>query len=220
MLQFSHVFKSYTPPIYALTDINFTIEKGEFVFVTGPSGAGKTTLIKLITREEYPTKGQIYFEKTLISKIPPSRIHLYRRKLGVVFQDFKLLPYRTVFENVALPLRARGESNTIIKKKVLQVLKALKISHKIWELPERLSGGEQQRVAIARAIVAEPELLIADEPTGNLDPDLSFKIMEIFEEVNLRGTTVIVATHDASLIKAFRKRTLYLDRGVLKRDTG
>lgn len=217
MLSFYGVYKSYNPPYFALADINFTVEKGEFLFITGPSGAGKTTIIKLITREETVSRGKIIFEGSDISRIPQGKLPLYRRKLGIIFQNFRLIPYLTVFENVALPLIVRGSGKQEIYQRVTSALKELEIIHKVRELPNALSGGEQQRVAIARAIAGNPDLLLADEPTGNLDPFLSRKIMKILQRINMKGTTVIVATHDRSLIEEFGKRIIYLSYGRIKK---
>ncbi len=217
MLSFYGVYKSYTPPYFALSDINFSVEKGEFLFITGPSGAGKTTIIKLITREESLSRGKILFEGTDISRIPRSKLHLFRRKLGIIFQDFRLIPYLTVFENVALPLIVRGGGKQETYQRVTSALKELEIIHKAREFPNALSGGEQQRVAIARAIAGSPDLLLADEPTGNLDPFLSRKIMKILQRINMKGTTVIVATHDRALIEEFAKKVIYLTYGKIKK---
>ncbi len=217
MLRFVGVYKSYTPPNYALQNINFTVEKGEFVFVTGPSGAGKTTIIRLITREELPSQGKVFFGNLDISRISRRKIHIYRRKLGIVFQDFRLIPYLTIFENVALPLIIQGKKGREVERRVKSLLQDFEIIHKAKELPSSISGGEQQRVAIARAIAASPELLLADEPTGNLDPFLSRRIMKLFRRLNLKGTTVVVATHDLSLVEEFAERVIYLSYGRIKK---
>jgi cell division transport system ATP-binding protein len=215
MIQLFHVYKHYLKGNVALEDINIQIEKGEFVFITGPSGAGKTTLLKLIFLAEQPTKGQLIINGYNITRLKRSAIPFLRRNIGVVFQDFKLLPDRTVFENVALTLAVRGISGKEIKKKVWETLKMIGLQHKLNAYPLRLSGGEQQRVAIARALVNEPAILLADEPTGNLDPDLTNDIMRLFEEINIRGTTVVVATHDKNLISSYNKRVITLEHGRL-----
>ncbi len=217
MLRLVGVYKTYAPPYHALENVSFSVEKGEFVFITGPSGAGKTTIIKLITREEIPTKGRIFFGNHDISRISPRKIFLYRRKLGIVFQDFRLIPYLSVYENVALPLIIRGKKKKEIQRRVNSLLQEFEIVHKAQDLPSSLSGGEQQRVAIARAIAGGPELLLADEPTGNLDPFLSKKIMKIFKRLNLKGTTVVVATHDTSLVEEFGGKIVELSYGKIKR---
>ena len=210
-----HVQKAYAKDSPALADINVDIDKGEFVFLTGPSGAGKTTFMKLIFAAEVPTKGQILIAGRNIARIRASSIPYLRRNIGVVFQDFKLLPTRTVFENVAFALEVVGERPREIKRKVFAVLKQLGLQHKIHSTPPRLSGGEQQRVAIARAIVNDPAILLADEPTGNLDPEMALDIMHILNDINARGTTVIVATHDVSILNRFHYRCLHLNRGRL-----
>lgn len=215
MIQLFHVYKHYTKGNPALEDISVQIEKGEFVFVTGPSGAGKTTLLKLMFLAEPPTKGQIIINGYNITRLKRSAIPFLRRNIGVVFQDFKLLPDRTVFDNVALTLAVLGMSKKEIKKKVWEILKMIGLQHKLNAYPLRLSGGEQQRVSIARALVNEPAILLADEPTGNLDPDLTNDIMKLFEEINIRGTTVVVATHDKSLMSAYNKRIISLEHGRL-----
>jgi len=217
MLSFYGVYKSYSSPYFALSNINFKVEKGEFLFITGPSGAGKTTIIKLITREELPSKGKILFEGKDISAIPRGKLYSYRRKLGIIFQDFRLIPYLTVFDNVALPLILRGSGKQEIYNRVTTALKELEIIHKARELPPSLSGGEQQRVAIARAIAGNPDLLLADEPTGNLDPLLSRKIMRILQRINMKGTSVIIATHDQSIIDEFGEKVIFLSYGKIKR---
>ncbi len=217
MLKFLGVYKSYALPYYAISNINFSLKKGEFLFVTGPSGAGKTTIIKLITREEKRSKGKILFEGVDISRIPKRKLHIYRKRLGIVFQDFRLIPYLTVSENVSLPLILRGHRKEETKRMAISALEELEIIHKARELPYSLSGGEQQRVAIARAIVGNPDLLLADEPTGNLDPMLSRKIIKIFQRMNLKGITVIIATHDSSLIEEFGEKVIYLSYGRVKK---
>ncbi len=215
MIQLFHIFKHYTKGNAALEDISVQIEKGEFVFVTGPSGAGKTTLLKLMFLAEPPTKGQIIIDGYNITRLKRSAIPYLRRNIGVVFQDFKLLPDRTVFDNVALTLAVLGMSKKEIKKKVWEILKMIGLQHKLNAYPLRLSGGEQQRVSIARALVNEPAILLADEPTGNLDPDLTNDIMKLFEEINIRGTTVVVATHDKGLMTTYNKRIIALEHGRL-----
>lgn len=213
MIQTFHVSKQYGRDNVALTDVTLEIDKGEFVFLTGPSGAGKTTFLKLIFREETPSSGQILVNGRNVSAIPEPKIPYLRRDIGVVFQDFKLLRRKTVFENVAFVLRVMGVEATERKRRAFQILKQVGLHHKIGSYPLQLSGGEQQRVAIARALINEPVLLLADEPTGNLDPELAYEIMSLFQDINARGTTVLVATHDRELITRMGKRVIILEKG-------
>ena len=216
MIQLFRVSKDYGRYRHALTDVTCTIERGEFVFLTGPSGAGKSTFLKLLFREEPPTDGQILVNGRNIGVLPPSQVPYFRRTIGVVFQDFKLIARKTVFENIAFVQNVLGLARTEQKRRAYQVLKRVGLHHQMNAYPNELSGGEQQRIAIARAIVNEPTLLLADEPTGNLDPVLSEEIMRLFAEINIRGTTVLVATHDYGLIRRMGKRVLTLDRGRVR----
>lgn len=212
MIQIFRVSKSYGT-IKALDDINLRMRKGEFVFVTGPSGAGKTTLLRIIFGTAKPTSGQILISGINLNRISRLKLDLLRRKIGFVFQDFKLLKSKTIFQNVALALEVTGERPTIIRKKTHQALRAVGLSGKEKAFPLELSGGEQQRVAIARAIINEPMLLLADEPTGNLDPDITKEIMVLFRSVNLRGTTLLIATHNRELLRDTGQRIIVLDKG-------
>jgi cell division transport system ATP-binding protein len=218
LIQFFHVSKRYPGGQSALDDLNFEIPRGDFVFLTGASGAGKTTLLRLIFREEVPSEGQIVVNGRNVASIPPSKIPYLRRAIGVVFQDFRLIERKTVFENVTYLPRVLGIDLKTQKKMAYQALRRVGLAHRLNAFPPELSGGEQQRVAIARALINEPEILIADEPTGNLDPDLSWEIIRLFLEVNLRGTTVILATHDRDMIQRVGRRVLTLDRGRLAAD--
>jgi len=213
-----HVSKAYPgdPPV--LTDINLEIGKAEFVFLTGPSGAGKSTLLKLMFLAERPSKGQILIAGRNIARVRESSIPYLRRNIGVVFQDFKLLPTRTVAENVGFTLDVLGVAREEVRERSLKMLRRVGLEHKADVSPQKLSGGEQQRVSLARALVNDPAMLLADEPTGNLDPALTIEIMDLLSDVNARGTTVIVATHDASLIARYEKRTLRLEHGALVAD--
>ena len=213
MVELYHVHKDYSRASHALVDVSLEIAKGEFVFLTGASGAGKTTLLRLLLREETATSGKILVDGLNVSTLPVSRVPKLRRRIGVVFQDFKLLPRKTVFENVALVMEILGVPRKVQRARTYAVLEMLGLNHKVRSYPLQLSGGEQQRVAIARALVNEPVLLLADEPTGNLDPDLSWEIMTLFKEINIRGTTVLVATHDRELINRMGKRVVTLDCG-------
>ncbi|HEY6554546.1 MAG TPA: cell division ATP-binding protein FtsE [Vicinamibacteria bacterium] len=215
MIQAFHVTKQYDRESQALSDVTLQIERGEFCFLTGPSGAGKTTFLKLVFREELPSQGQILVGGRNITAIPPRQIPELRRSIGVVFQDFKLLKRRTILENVAFVLRILGVPAKEQKRRAFAALKSVGLHHKMHAYPLQLSGGEQQRVAIARALINEPILLLADEPTGNLDPDMAQEIMSLFQEVNSRGTTVLVATHDREMIQRLGKRVISLDRGRL-----
>ena len=212
MIQVFRVFRNFGPKV-ALNNLNFRIRKGEFVFVTGPSGAGKTTLLRLIFGAETPTSGQILINGINLSRISRSKLDLLRRDIGFVFQDFKLLPKRTVFENVALALEVTGEPPVFIRKKTHQTLRLVGLAEKEKAFPLQISGGEQQRVAIARAIVRNPLILLADEPTGNLDPELTKDIMVLFRSIHMRGTTVVVATHSRELLEGTAQRTIILNRG-------
>ncbi|HAG50235.1 MAG: cell division ATP-binding protein FtsE [Deltaproteobacteria bacterium GWC2_42_51] len=215
MINMFHLYKTYEGTISALTDITLKIDKGEFIFITGASGAGKSTLLKLMFCIERPTQGQIIIAGKNISRFTERDIPLLRRKMGFVFQDFKLLNNKTVFDNIALALRITGVTNREISKKVLKVLTYLGLQHRANFKPLMLSGGEQQRVAIARALAKEPSILLADEPTGNLDPERAMDIINLFNDINAKGTTVIVATHDRALIDKFSKRTIYLEKGKI-----
>ena len=215
MIQLFHIFKTYEGNVTALSDITLRVEKGEFVFVTGPSGAGKTTLLKIIFGSITPSRGSIIIDGRNYLRIPRREVPPLRRRMGFIFQDFKLINTKTVFENIALSLKVMGLSPGEIRKRVWKALSYVKLQHRANFKPPLLSGGEQQRVAVARAIVKEPAILLADEPTGNLDPDLALEMMEIFKEVNSRGTTVVVATHDRNLIKVMNKRTIALEGGRL-----
>ena len=199
MIEFSHVYKNYDKN-YILRDLNFTVNKGEFIFITGPSGAGKTTTLKMLIAMEKPTHGTVKFMEMELNDIKKSEIPFLRRKIGFVFQDFKLLPKRTVFQNVALGLEVSGVFGDVITKNVSELLKAVELYSKKDEYPLSLSGGEQQRVAIARALVQNPQVLLADEPTGNLDEETSKIIIDIIKSFNNKGTTVMLATHDKHLI--------------------
>lgn len=218
MIQVFRVFRNFGPKV-ALNNLNFRIRKGEFVFVTGPSGAGKTTLLRMIFGAEKPTSGQILIKGINLSRISRSKLDFLRRDIGFVFQDFKLLPKRTVFENVALALEVTGESSSFIRKKTHQTLKLVGLAEKEKAFPLQISGGEQQRVAIARAIVRDPLILLADEPTGNLDPELTKDIMVLFRSIHMRGTTVIVATHSRELLEDTAQRTIFLNLGRIIGDT-
>ncbi len=218
MIQMFHVYKAYPGDPPALADINLHVHKGEFVFLTGPSGAGKTTLLKMIFLAERATKGQVLIGGRNIAKLSESGIPFLRRNVGVVFQDFKLLPRRTVADNVAFTLEVLGTPRAEVRDRVMRMLKKVGLEHKADVLPPRLSGGEQQRVVIARALVNDPAILLADEPTGNLDPALTVEIMDLLQDVNVRGTTVMVATHDSTLLERYQKRTIRLERGAIVSD--
>jgi len=213
MIQLFHVYKNYSREQPTLVDVSLRIEKGEFCFVTGPSGAGKTTLMRLLFAEERASQGQIIVNNVNLARLTPRNIPYLRRSIGVVFQDFKLIDNRTVFENVAVALEVLGTGPEEIRRRVVQMLKAVHLLHRSDHYPQQLSGGEQQRVAIARALINNPVLLVADEPTGNLDPEIAREIVTLFEEVNARGTTVVVATHDRELIQRLQKRVIGIERG-------
>ncbi|MEW6409398.1 MAG: cell division ATP-binding protein FtsE [Nitrospirota bacterium] len=218
MIQMYHVTKYYNEEVSALRDINLRVEKGELVFLTGPSGAGKTTLLKLIYCAERPEEGQIFVAGWDVAKLRRRSIPYLRRNIGVVFQDFKLLQKKTVFENIAFALRVMGTSHKEIKRRVPQVLKLVGLSHKMDSFPQHLSGGEQQKLVIARAVVNEPAVLLADEPTGNLDVERSLEIINLFREINIRGTTVLIATHNQGLIQQFKSRVITLNKGCITED--
>ncbi|HDS15610.1 MAG TPA: cell division ATP-binding protein FtsE [Proteobacteria bacterium] len=216
MIRVSHLSKSYSRPDLILKDISFEVKEGEFVYLSGPSGAGKTTLFRLLFADLEPDSGQIVVDGVNLARARPSRIARLRRRMGIVFQDYKLIPYRTVFDNVALALEVAGTPRRLIQKKVWQVLKIVGIERQIERLPLQLSGGEQQRVAIARALVNDPRLILADEPTGNLDFEISNEIMHIFNYINSRGATIVMVTHNRSILPRFKRKVFYLDRGSLQ----
>jgi cell division transport system ATP-binding protein len=213
VIETHHLSKLYSRGLYALQDLSLTVDKGEFVFLTGPSGAGKSTLLRLLLVQEKPSEGDVFVNGHDLTKLSRSDIQEYRRGIGFIFQDFKLIPTRTVFENVAFVLEVLGVPPSQQRRRAHQVLKWVGLQHRINAYPRDLSGGEQQRIAIARALVNDPALVLADEPTGNLDPDLSLEIMNLLREINAGGTTVLVATHDRELIRLVGRRTVTLDQG-------
>ncbi len=213
MIEAVHVSKAYTRGVYALRDLSIRIDKGDFVFLTGPSGAGKSTLLRMLLRQEVPTEGELTVGGRNLATLTPRQVQAYRRSLGFVFQDFKLLQAKTVLENVSFVPRVLGMAAPQQQRRTFQVLKWVGLQHRMNAYPMELSGGEQQRVAIARALVNDPSIIVADEPTGNLDPDLSLEIMNLFREINARGTTVVVATHDRELIRRVGRRAVTLDHG-------
>ena len=215
MIETSHLSKVYSRGVYALRDLTLTIEKGDFLFLTGASGAGKSTLLRLLLCAETPSEGTLKVNGRVLSDLQPSEMQAYRRTVGFVFQDFRLVPRFTVFQNVAFVMRVLGLPVATQQRKTFQVLKWVGLQHRMNAVPAELSGGEQQRVAIARALVNDPQLILADEPTGNLDPDLSIDIMNLFREINARGTTVLVATHDREMIRRVNRRSITLDHGRL-----
>jgi cell division transport system ATP-binding protein len=215
MIDIAHLSKLYSRGVYALRDLSLTIDKGEFMFLTGPSGAGKSTLLRLLLRQDVPNEGSLHVEGRDLAELSASQVQAYRRTVGFVFQDFRLIPRFTVFQNVSFVMRVLGVQLAVQQRKTFQVLKWVGLQHRMNAFPEELSGGEQQRIAIARALVNDPQLILADEPTGNLDPDLSLEIMNLFREINARGTTVIVATHDRELIRRVGRRSITLDHGRL-----
>lgn len=218
LIKIKGVDKTYKTGVTAVYDLNLEIEKGEFVFVIGSTGCGKSTLIKMLYREEKPTNGTINIGGINVSKLKNRNVYKLRRKIGVVFQDFKLLPKSTVYENVAFALEIFGLPNSEIHSKVLKALELVGLKHKAKNYPNQLSGGEQQRVAIARAIVNGPKLLICDEPTGNLDENTSMEIMKVLEEINKLGTTIIMVTHDTEIVNKMKKRVILLDSGRIVKD--
>lgn len=217
-IKFKDVEKTYKNGVNAIYDLDLDIKKGEFVFVIGTSGSGKSTLIKMLYREEKPTKGEIYLGGINVAKVKNSKVYKLRRKIGIVFQDYKLLPKLTVYENVAFALEIYGLPTNEVRRKVLKALDLVGLKSRTKSYPNELSGGEQQRVAIARAIVNSPKLLICDEPTGNLDPDTSLEIMKVIEKINELGTTIVMATHDREMVNKMKKRVVLLDKGKLSRD--
>jgi cell division transport system ATP-binding protein len=218
MIKVEDVAKVYDGGTVALRDINLNIDKGEFVFLVGPSGSGKSTLIRLLLRQELPSDGNIWVAGKHINRLPSWKVPLLRRSVGTVFQDFKLLPNKTVFENVAFALEVIGRPKHVVQSQVPQVLRLVGLSAKTDRLPKQLSGGEQQRVSIARAFVNRPLILLADEPTGNLDPATSVGIMRLLDRINRTGTTVVMATHDHAIVDAMRRRVVALERGAVVRD--
>ncbi len=218
MIELHNVTKTYFKNVHALVDINFKIEKEEFVFLVGPSGAGKSTCVKLILKEEEPTKGSIFINGQDVTRLSRRKIPYHRRNIGVVFQDFKLLPNKTVYENVAFAMQIIEATSKEIRRQVPMVLGMVRLSDKAASYPHQLSGGEKQRVSIARAIVNNPSILIADEPTGNLDPETAWEIMKVLRQINRRGTTVIMATHARDIVDVMQQRVIALERGRIIRD--
>jgi len=218
MIEFVDVFKNYEGDTPALESVSLKVDKGEFVFVVGQSGAGKSTLIKLIMRELLPTSGSVIVGGKNTAKLKNSEIPYFRRTLGIVFQDFRLIPTMTVYENVAFALHVTGVSTRQIKKRVYYILDLVGLIDKAKRYPEHLSGGEQQRVALARALVNNPQIIIADEPTGNIDPEMSLEIVELLNEINMLGTTVVMVTHQHDLVTRFNHRTIVIERGAVVAD--
>jgi len=218
MIYFDKVSKVYTDNSIALDGVTFTIEPNEFISIVGHSGAGKTTLLRMLLAEERPTDGTVFFQSTNIHKLRRGEINQFRRRLGTVFQDFKLLPNKTAYENVAFAMEVAGRSDDEIESDVPHVLELVDLGRKMWSFPHQLSGGEKQRVAIARAIVNHPDIIIADEPTGNLDPINTFEIVQILKKINDLGTTVILTTHNRGVIESIGKRVITLDQGKVVRD--
>ena len=218
VINFQHVFKTYPTGTQALRDINLEVPEGDFVFLVGPSGAGKSTLVRLLIREEKPTKGKIFVDGVELGRMKRRKLPFYRRKVGLVFQDFKLLPNLTVYENVAFALRVLGEPDHRVHSRVAEAIDTVSLSGKENTYPSNLSGGEQQRVAIARALVHAPRFIIADEPTGNLDPATAWEIMQLFLRINARGATVVMATHNREIVDMLRRRVVAIDAGQIARD--
>jgi len=218
MIKTTEVCKEYKGGTRALDSISIDIEKGEFVFVVGPSGSGKSTFIKLLTKEEEPTRGEVFVAGKNLANLPRWRVPYLRRNVGCVFQDFKLLPNKTVFENVAFALEVIGRPKAIVKRQVPQILELVGLGEKLDRFPDELSGGEQQRVSIARAFVNRPLILVADEPTGNLDPATSVGIMRLLDRINRTGTTIVMATHDHAIVDTMRRRVIELEQGQVVRD--
>ncbi|MEG0708709.1 MAG: cell division ATP-binding protein FtsE [Longicatena sp.] len=219
MILLKNVSKSYKNGVHALCDVNLEINEGEFVYIIGPTGCGKSTLIKLLDGEEVPDKGEVIVSNLNVGKLRQSKVPFYRRHIGVVFQDFRLLPTLTVFENIAYALEILAYEKGVIRKRVREVLKLVSLSDKAKAYPHELSGGQQQRVTIGRAIVNHPKVLIADEPTGNLDPEKSKEIIQLLERINeIEGTTILMVTHDSNLVNLYKKRTIVLESGLLIAD--
>ena len=219
MIECTHVFKKYKTGVNALYDINMNIAQGEFVYIIGPTGSGKSTLIKLLDGEEIPTKGKVNVVGINVGKLRHSKVPIYRRNIGVVFQDFRLLPTKTVFENISYALEVIGMRKDLIRRRVREVMNLVGLDDKGSSFPNQLSGGQQQRVAIARAIANRPKVLIADEPTGNLDPQMSDEIMALLEKINEEyGTTILMVTHDMTIVNKHRKRTIVLEHGHITAD--
>nr|WP_240548474.1 cell division ATP-binding protein FtsE [Paenibacillus lignilyticus] len=212
------IWKTYADGTHALRGVSVRIDRNEFVYLVGPSGAGKSTFMKLIYREEIPSKGQISVNGFNIGKLKPRKIPYVRRNIGVIFQDYRLLPKLTVYENIAFAMEVIEAPRRVIKKRTMEVLELVGLRGKHASLPQQLSGGEQQRVAIARAIVNNPAVIVADEPTGNLDPETSWGIMNLLEEINFRGTTIIMATHNKEIVNTLRKRVIAIENGTIVRD--
>lgn len=218
MIEMQDIWKTYSNGNHALKGINVKVDRNEFVYLVGPSGAGKSTFMKLIYREERPSKGQIFVNGFNLGKLRQRKIPYVRRNIGVIFQDFRLLPKLTVYENVSFAMEAIESPKKIIRKRTMEVLELVGLGQKASSLPTQLSGGEQQRVAIARAIVNNPSVIIADEPTGNLDPETSWDIMRLMEEINFRGTTIVMATHNKEIVNTMRKRVIAIENGMIARD--
>jgi cell division transport system ATP-binding protein len=218
MIKTEHVSKVYKDTVVALEDVSVEVEKGEFVFIVGPSGSGKSTFIRLLLKEEEPTRGSIFVAGKNIQNLSPWKVPYLRRNVGTIFQDFKLLPDKTVFQNVAFALEVIGKPHHVIDRRVPEILELVGLGEKLNNYPEELSGGEQQRVSIARSFVNRPLILLADEPTGNLDPSTSVEIMKLLDRINKTGTTVIMATHDNAIVDAMRRRVVELANGKVVRD--
>lgn len=218
IIEFSGVSKTYNSGTHALADVNITINKGEFVFVVGSSGAGKSTFMKLIMREEKANSGNIVVNGYNLTKMPRKEVPMLRRTMGIVFQDFRLIPTMNVFDNVAFAMHVVGAPSRIIRKEVSKALSMVGLGHKARSMPNQLSGGEQQRVGLARALVNNPDLIIADEPTGNVDPNMSYEIVSLLSAINQRGTTVLMVTHDHNLVRDFQHRVIMLDGGRIVAD--
>jgi cell division transport system ATP-binding protein len=218
MIKLLDVIKDYKGGVRALEEVSLDIEKGEFVFIVGPSGSGKSTFLKLLTKEEEPSVGEVYVAGKNLRSLPRWRVPYLRRNVGCVFQDFKLLPNKTVFENVAFALEVIGRPKSVVQRQVPQILELVGLGEKLDRFPDELSGGEQQRVSVARAFVNRPLILIADEPTGNLDPATSVGIMRLLDRINRTGTTVVMATHDHAIVDSMRRRVVELEQGKVVRD--